>query len=683
MNKGVRYAVIVTAFERLFIWNQEMHAKVEVLQQTDTSADVPAIVIVGAGPVGIRVAEELMRRMGNVPLVIYGDEPWKPYDRAALSSFLAGELDLSQLYKPMRDDMDMFVQRYHCRIASIDPINKVVVDEYSHRQAYHTLVLATGSRSHVPNIEGIDKSGIFTFRDLDDAQHLIARRARSQHTLVVGGGLLGLEAARAMRRAGTAVTVIDHSPRLLATQLDGVAAVIVEEHIRQQGIDVVLSDGIRRIEGGNAVEAVVLHSGRTLKCDTIVLSAGIRPNIELARDARIAVGRGITVDDNMHTSVDDIYAVGECAEHRGKVYGLVAPGMEQAAVAAHTIAGGQSQYSGSMVSARLKVTQLPVFSIGLTGEDRLQNESSVVYSDVQSGTYRKLVLRRHRLAGAIAIGGWDAIPRIQEAVTRQRIVWPWQRSRFRRYGNLWMEADATSIAQWPPDTVVCNCTGVTRGVLDKAIAAGCCSVPLLIDNTRAASVCGSCKPLLSELIGTPVATEPLPLRFPLLVFALLSVAIAIAISLASAVPAVQSVEAGWHVSQLWLDGFWKQLSGYSIAVLTLLGLFVSARKRISTIKWGSYAAARLLHAVLALVALSLLFVHTGLSMGTNLNFALMTNFLVLAVIGGISAVIIVSEKNLGVGTGKVMRKWWSRMHIVAAWPIPVLLIMHIVSVYYF
>jgi len=188
---------------------------------------------------------------------------------------------------------------------------------------------------------------------------------------------------------------------------------------------------------------------------------------------------------------------------------------------------------------------------------------------------------------------------------------------------------------------------------------------------------------LSELIGTPVATEPLPLRFPLLVFALLSVAIAIAISLASAVPAVQSVEAGWHVSQLWLDGFWKQLSGYSIAVLTLLGLFVSARKRISTIKWGSYAAARLLHAVLALVALSLLFVHTGLSMGTNLNFALMTNFLVLAVIGGISAVIIVSEKNLGVGTGKVMRKWWSRMHIVAAWPIPVLLIMHIVSVYYF
>lgn len=660
-----------------------MHAKVEVSQQTDELADAPAIVIVGAGPVGIRVAEELMRRMGDVTLVIYGDEPWQPYNRAALSNFLAGEIDLSQLYKPLRGDMEKLVQRYHCRVASIDPIKKVVVDEYGHRQSYHTLVLATGSRPHVPNIEGINKSGIFTFRDLDDAQQLIARRVRSRHTLVMGGGLLGLEAARAMRRAGTAVTVVDHSARLLAAQLDDVGAGMVEEHIRQQDIDVVLSNGIRRIEGTNTVEAVVLHSGRTVECDTIVLSTGIRPNIELARAARIAVGRGITVDDNMRTSVDDIYAAGECAEHRGKVYGLVAPGMEQAAVAAHTITGGQSQYCGSIVATRLKVTQLPVFSIGLPGEDRLQNESSITFSDAQSGVYRKLVLRRHRLVGAIAIGDWDAIHRIQEAVTRQRFIWPWQRSRFKRYGDLWQEADATSISQWPADTVVCNCTGVTRGALDKAMVDGSCSVPQLINSTRAASVCGSCKPLLSELLATPAAAEPLPLRIPLLVFALLSVAVVVAISLLPAVPASQSVEVGWHVSELWLDGLWKQLSGYSIVALTLLGLFVSARKRVSTIKWGSFGAARLLHVALAFVTLMLLFVHTGFSLGVNLNYALMTNFLVLAGLGGISAAIIVAEQKLGRATGKQMRRWGNWIHLVAAWPIPVLLIMHIVSVYYF
>ena len=195
----------------------------------------------------------------------------------------------------------------------------------------------------MPDIPGIEREGVYTLRNLNDALNLMARRARSHHTIVIGGGLLGLETARGMQPMNTRVTIVEHSDRLMASQLDERSGKLLRENIESMGFDVIISDGIKEVIGTPRVSGVLLNSGRVINCDTVVVATGIRPHIELARQAGLAYGRGITVDDRMRSSHPDIYAVGECAEHRGNVYGLVAPGYEQAGVAASDITGQPKQ----------------------------------------------------------------------------------------------------------------------------------------------------------------------------------------------------------------------------------------------------------------------------------------------------------------------------------------------------
>src|SRR5262245_59109363 len=430
------------------------------------------VVIVGAGPVGIRTAQELARRRPELPIVIYGDEPSEPYNRVRLSAFLVGELDWHALTRDLVLPPDANIEtRYGCAIRMIDRVNRCVRDSTGSAQPYSTLVLATGSRPYVPDLPGVKLPGVYTFRDVRDAHRLLARRVRSRRTVVLGGGLLGLEAARAMQRFNTAVCVVEHYTRLMMRQLDAGAAEDLLAHVRSLGIEVILGEGIRRIVGETAVMGVQLRSDRLLPCDTVLIATGIQPQIELARAAGIHVGRGIRVDDRMLTSDPHIHAVGECAEHRKRVYGFVAPGLEQAAVAAHSIAGGQANYRGSLVAARLKVLDLPVFSMGpVTEEGRLDLGREWHFRS--PGVYRKIVTWRGRLAGAIALGPCPELSRLQEGVSRGRRIWPWQLLRFSRTGSPWPEVEQVSVVAWPAAATVCNCTGVTRGQLSAAGAAG-------------------------------------------------------------------------------------------------------------------------------------------------------------------------------------------------------------------
>ena len=291
---------------------------VETSLSTAPNPDQQPIVIVGNGPVGMRAAKELLERVPEHPVVIYGDEQYEPYNRVRLSSWLAGEVDWEGLAQPLDPPFGAKIEeRIGYRIATIEPRRRRVIDASGRAQNYSKLILATGSTPFVPNIPGVDLDGIFTFRDLDDTNRLLARRARSHHTVVVGGGLLGLEAARGMQRANTRVTVIEHADRLLGNQLDEEASRLLQAEVKALGIDIIIGDGIADIGGRERVERIRLRSGTALDCDTLVIAAGIRPNIALAKSARLAFGRGIQVDDNMRTSDPDIYAVGECAEHRG------------------------------------------------------------------------------------------------------------------------------------------------------------------------------------------------------------------------------------------------------------------------------------------------------------------------------------------------------------------------------
>jgi len=642
------------------------------------------VVIVGTGPVGMRVAEELLRRDPGRPVVLYGDEPWEPYQRVQLSALLMGEVGWGSIDNRLRlPDGHRVAQHHHCAVVAVDRARRCVRDEHGREQAYSRLVLATGSRPHIPAIPGIVRGGVFTFRNLSDVQRLMARRVRSRHTVVLGGGLLGLEAARALTRQSTAVTLVQHGPRLMNRQLDDTAAAIVRRHVEALGIEVILNDGVREVLGGETVDSLRLLSGDVLPCDTLVLATGISPNIQLAFDARLSVGRGVRVDDHMRTSDPDVYAVGECAEHRGQVVGLVAPGLEQAAVAAHNLSGGLAQYEGSVAATHLKVVGLTVFSLGEAGDDESPARHRVqTWARPEAGLYRKLLLRNGRLVGAIGIGAWTESAAVQEAVTRQRRIGALALWRFRQQGELWTDGDSGGVAFWPAATTVCNCAAVTRGDLTRAVAGGCRSVECLVEGTGAGRVCGSCRPLLAELVGAQAQPAPVTGRRTLLWASLASVAVVAVFYLSGGVHEPATVQAGAWPHKLWTDGAWRQASGYTLLTLAAIAVLLSLRKRWARFTFGGYGHWRAVHVILGLSMLALLALHTGLKLGHNFNFLLLAGFFMLTKIGSLAGVAIAVEQH----PTRASRRWKklsALAHVVAAWPLPVLLGFHILSVYYF
>jgi nitrite reductase (NADH) large subunit len=565
-------------------------------------------------------------------------------------------------------------------VANIDRTNRCVRDVTGFTQPYSKLVLATGSHPHVPDIAGIKLPGVYTFRDVRDAHQLLARRVRSRRTVVLGGGLLGLEAARAMQRFNTEVCVIEHYSRLMMRQLDTHAAEDLRKHVETLGIEVVLGDGVKRVLGDARVTGIQLRSELLMDCDTLIIATGISPNTELAIAAGLPIGRGIRVDDSMQTSDPDIYAVGECAEYRKQVYGIVAPGLEQATVAAHVIAGGRARYAGSTVATRLKVVDLPVFSMGPVTEEETPDFART-WTYREGATYRKLVTLRGHLIGAVAVGDCPDISRLQEAATRQRNVWPWQLWRFVRTGSLWPEEELGSVVSWPAATTVCNCTGTTRGELGRALNEGCRTTEMLAARTGASTVCGSCRPLLAELAGTSGPAAPVRGWKTLLGTGGIALPATLALLLA-AVPYAATVQVPWQWDMLWRESFWKQVSGFTVLGFAVLLTVMSLRKRIRCFTLGDFPLWRVAHAVLGALTLVGLAVHTGGRLGSNLNFMLMATFLGVVALGAVAGGVIALEHRLGAGALRLRRTWlWS--HILIAWPIPVLLVFHVLKSYYF
>lgn len=647
--------------------------------------DKPPVIVVGTGPVGIHLAHELLKCMPDQDLVVYGDEPWVPYNRVRLSSLLAGEVDSADLENTLSLPQNTKVVQHLSRaVVAVDRQDKTITDALGQTQPYSTLVLATGSRPHMPNINGIHLPGVYTFRDMNDAQLLAARRVRSRRTIVLGGGLLGLEAAKAMQRHNTNVYIIEHGPYLMHHQLDEQAGESLREHLLSLGIQVILADGIKKITGDFTVTGVELHSGREIACDTIIVAAGIKPNIQLALDCGLHVGRGIKVNDNMQTSDPSIYAIGECAEHRDTVYGLVKPGLEQAAVAAHHINGVKTKYVGSTAATRLKVVGRTVFSMGIVGQQLEPTlHRKIIYQQPGEGIYRAITLRNRHVVGAVALGGWDELGRIQEAVTNTRPIWPWQILRFRQTGRLWAEQSAQDVNNWPAQTTVCNCTGITRGVLSQAITQGYTTFAALSQTTRASTVCGSCRPLLNQLLGTADQTPERKKQHTLLTGSITALVLSAFILSLTPIPYTSTVT-GWRFDNLWIDGFWKQVSGYSLLALSLIGLLLSLRKRWKRFSsLGDFSIWRNTHIVLGVLLLGTLIVHTGLHLGENLNFILILFFLGLTTSGALAGQFLTQEKRLGALNARRLRSGINWIHILLFWPVPALLGFHILSVYYF
>jgi nitrite reductase (NADH) large subunit len=364
------------------------------------------LIVIGNGMAAARLVDELARRaLGRYAVAVIGEEPRLAYNRVLLSALLADEVGFHDIeLKPAHWWRDRGVTlRYGVRATAVDAAARNVTLAGGTRLSFSKLVFATGSQPIKPDIPGMDLPGVLTFRDVDDVNAIAAAKAAGTRVVVIGGGLLGLEAAYGLAKAGARVTLLHLMDRLMERQLDHRAALMLQRAVEARGIAVRLQAQTARIAGNGKVEGVELRDGTTIAADAVVVAVGIRANAALARTAGLEVRRGIVVDDHLETNAAGVHAIGECAEHRGCCYGLVEPAYEQAQLLARRLAGERASYPGSVLATNLKVSGVNVFSagdfLGATAE-----AEEIVLSDPAAGVYKKLVIAHGRLVGAVLFG---------------------------------------------------------------------------------------------------------------------------------------------------------------------------------------------------------------------------------------------------------------------------------------
>ena len=456
------------------------------------------LVVVGNGMAGMACVEQILKYSPTFRITVFGDETHVNYNRVLLSSVLAGEkseddvvINSREWYEERQIDL-----RVGVRIVDVDAEQKTVTGNDGSVTPYDVLLLATGSSAWMPPIDGLTRDGVFVFRTLDDTRALITRSGKGVKAVVIGGGLLGLEAARGLQVQGCDVTVVHLMPTLMERQLDADGGGYLTGKMEDLGVRVLLGTTTTAVLGNGRVEGVGLEDGTTLDADLVVVAAGIRPNVELALKAGVVCNRGIVVNDQMETSEEDIFAVGECVEHRGVCYGLVAPLYEQGRVLAATMTGHRGPgYEGTVQAAKLKIMGVDVFSAGDWSE---QNSEPVRYEDRALGIYKKVTVRDGRLAGVILVGDTSDSHRYMEWLRtsadisdqRKHLLFPPPAAD----GGL-------DVAAMSDSATICGCVGVTKGTIIQAIHdKGLNTLSQLKECTRAATSCGSCTSLCQGLL---------------------------------------------------------------------------------------------------------------------------------------------------------------------------------------
>ena len=458
------------------------------------------LVVIGNGMVAAAFLEELVGADAErFEVTVFGAEPHPAYDRIKLSTVLAGACEPESLTMLDEDWYTGHGVTLHagCEVVALDRERQVVRDGTGRETAYDVCVLATGSDPIMPPIDGRHRGGVHTFRTLRDVDDIIDGGRRSTGAVVIGGGLLGLEAAYGLRQRGVEVTVVHLMDRLMERQLDGVGARVLRGKLELMGMRVVMPAETASIMGNGRVESIALRDGRVLDADMVVVACGIRPSTTLARKAGLSVGRGIVVDDQLRTSDPRVFAVGECTEHRGLLYGIVAPLNLQARVlAAHLRGDETAAFQGGIPATTLKVAGVEVFSAGSVDADEL--DDLLTLEDTAAGVYKRVLLRDDRLRGAILVGDLSTAPQITAVIAGGATV---NGNRLSLVAAPTGEPPTSVAAGLADEAVVCGCNGVTKATIVRAIRdRGCTTRGEVTKCTRAAGSCGSCGSIVDALL---------------------------------------------------------------------------------------------------------------------------------------------------------------------------------------
>ena len=466
------------------------------------TVDQQTLVVVGNGMMGFRLCRRLVE-CGATPealrLVVFGEEPRPAYDRVRLTEILAGGTEDDLRFAPEGWYRDHGIDLHlGDPVVRVDRAECTVETASGATVAFDRLVLATGSRPFVPPIPGADLPGVFVYRTVADLQAILQQARGAARAAILGGGLIGVEAAGALAGLGPEVHLFEASRGLLPRQLDETGAGMLRERMEALGVRVHTGARTTRIEAGGRGRVVCLEGGERLAVDLVVLAAGIRPRGEIARLAGLetAGSGGVVVDDHLQSSDPRIFAVGECATHRGVTYGLAAPGYRMIDVLVDNLVGGSAVFEGADRSALLKLPGVSVAALGRYEEAA----DTQAHAYLAGGVYRKLVLRDGRIVGALSVGEWADLAQVRDAIDEPRGFSFWDLRRFRSTGSLWQKADSPPVHEWAADALVCGCLGVRRGALTEAEMEGCETAAELSARTGAGTMCGSCRPLLVELV---------------------------------------------------------------------------------------------------------------------------------------------------------------------------------------
>jgi len=470
------------------------------------------LVLIGNGMAGMRAVEELQALAPDMyDITVFGSEPYGNYNRILLSPVLTGEKTIEQI---MLNDEQWYADHgitLHKgkTVTKIDRRNRKVMTENGTEAEYDRLLLATGSDPFMIPVPGNDLAGVISFRDIADVDTMLDAAGRYRHAVVIGGGLLGLEAANGLMKQGMKVTVVHLVDTLMERQMDTVSGKMLKKELEARGLAFEMKASTKEIIGKKRVQGVLLDDGRELTADLVVMAVGIRPNVALARNAGLQCNRGLLVNDTMQTFDPRIYAVGECVEHRGQVYGLVAPLFEQAKVCANHLAElGYARYEGSMVSTKLKVTGIDLFSAGdFTGDDSTEE---IVMQDAGAGIYKKLVLKDNRIQGAVLYGetmdgSWYfQLMRDGADISDMRSHLLYGQAHLGDSGH----GGATAVAAMADSMEICGCNGVCKGDIVKAITTkGLFTLEEVRAHTKASASCGSCTGLVEQLLATTLGSD--------------------------------------------------------------------------------------------------------------------------------------------------------------------------------